>query len=194
MSQIDEILGFWFGSGSQDNGAESGKRRAVWFKKDTTFDQTIQTRFKQDYEQAAAGKLDHWKESPQGCLVLVLLLDQFPRNMFRGDPQTFATGSQALLVAQHAIAQGFDQELLPVQRWFIYLPFEHSENLEHQHQAVELFRRLGDDPDSLDVLSYAILNRDVIQRFGRFPHRNKILGRATTPEEAEFLKQPGSSF
>lgn len=194
MSQIDEILGFWFGSGSQDTGAESGKRRAIWFKQDIKFDQTIQTRFKQDYEQVAAGKLDHWKASPQGCLALVLLLDQFPRNMFRGDPQAFATGSQALSVAQHAIAQSFDQQLLPVQRWFIYLPFEHSENLEHQHRAVELFRQLGDDPDSLDVLSYAIRHRDVIQRFGRFPHRNKILGRATTPEEAEFLKQPGSSF
>lgn len=186
-------MNFWFSSGSQDN-TEYGKRHSFWFKKDAEFDQTIRSRFKQDYEQAAAGKLDHWKESAQGCLALTLLLDQFPRNMFRGDPQTFATDARALSVAQHAIIQGFDQELLPVQRWFIYLPLEHSENLEHQHQAVELCRQLGDDPDSLDVLSYAIRHRNVIQKFGRFPHRNKILGRATTLEEAEFLKQPGSSF
>jgi uncharacterized protein (DUF924 family) len=193
MSRVNEILDFWFGR-PQGNEAEYGKRRAVWFVKNPEFDQEIQTRFRADYEEAAAGKLDDWKESPQGCLALILLFDQFPRNMFRGDPQTFATDSQALSVAQHAIAQSFDQELIPVQRWFMYLPFEHSENLEHQYRAVELFRQLGDDPDSLDVLSYAIRHRDVIERFGRFPHRNKILGRPSTPEEAEFLKQPGSSF
>lgn len=193
MSRIDQILNFWFGHCQEDE-AEYGKRRAVWFIKNPKFDQKIQTRFRADYEQAAAGKLDHWKKTSQGCLALILLFDQFPRNMFRGDPQTFATGAQALSVTQHAIAQGFDQELLPVQRWFIYLPFEHSENLEHQHQAVTLFRQLGDDPDSLDALDYAIRHRNVIERFGRFPHRNKILGRSSTSEEVEFLKQPGSSF
>lgn len=193
MSRINQILEFWFGR-RQANETEYGKRRAIWFSKNPEFDQKIQTRFRADYEQAAAGKLDHWRESPQGCLALTLLLDQFPRNMFRGDPQTFATDSQALSVAQHAITQGFDQQLLPIQRWFIYLPFEHSENLEHQNQAVALFRQLGDDPDSLNVLDYAIRHRAVIERFGRFPHRNKVLGRPSTPEEVEFLKQPGSSF
>lgn len=192
MSQIDEILDFWFGS--RTNVVGYGNRRAVWFKKNTAFDQEIRVRFRPDYEQAAAGELSDWQDSPQGCLALVLLFDQFPRHMFRGAPQAFATDPQALSVAQQAIAQGFDQALRPVQRWFIYLPFEHSENLEHQNRAVELFRQLGDDPDSLDVLAYAIRHRDIIQRFGRFPHRNKILVRPSTPEEAEFLKQPGSSF
>ena len=114
--------------------------------------------------------------------------------MFRGTAQAFATDPQALEVAQYAVANGFDQELLTVQRWFVYLPFEHSENLGEQRQCVELFATLSDDPDSASTLDYAVRHRAVIERFGRFPHRNKILGRATTPEEAEFLKQPGSSF
>jgi uncharacterized protein (DUF924 family) len=114
--------------------------------------------------------------------------------MFRGTAQAFATDWQALSTAQYAVAQAYDRELLSVQRWFIYCPFEHSENLEHQNQAVALFGQLGDDPDSADTINYAIRHREVILRFGRFPHRNEILGRASTPEEEEFLKQPGSSF
>ena len=114
--------------------------------------------------------------------------------MFRGTAIAFATDPQALLAAQHAVNKGFDQELLPVQRWFIYLPFEHSENLDHQHQCVELFAALRSDLDSAATIDYAVRHFSVIERFGRFPHRNKILGRATTPEEAEFLQQPGSSF
>jgi len=101
---------------------------------------------------------------------------------------------QALAAAQHAVANGFDRDLLPVQRWFLYLPFEHAEDLELQRQSVMLFQQLGDDPANADVISYAIRHLQVIERFGRFPHRNQILGRETTPEEAEFLQQPGSSF
>jgi uncharacterized protein (DUF924 family) len=147
-----------------------------------------------DYTQAQAGNLDSWKNSPQSCLALILLLDQFPRHMFRGTPQAFATDWQALSAAQYAIAQGYDRELLPVQRWFIYLPFEHSENLDHQNQSVSLFEQLSDDPDSADTIQYAIRHRKVILRFGRFPHRNAILGRVSTAQEEEFLQQPGSSF
>ena len=191
MSQVDEILGFWFGS-PQDE--DYGKSRKIWFIKDPTFDQEIQTRFRADYEQAAAGELDHWQETPQGCLALIILLDQFPRNMFRSTPQAFATDPKALAVAQNAIAKGFDQELPFVQRQFFYLPLEHSENLEHQHQAVELFRPLSQDPETASFFDYAVRHREIIERFGRFPHRNPILRRNTTPEEAEFLKQPGSSF
>ena len=191
MSQARKILDFWFGQPEQ---ASYGKPRQAWFIKKPEFDQKMRTRFINDYEQAAAGNLDDWKKSPQSCLALILLLDQFPRNMFRGTPQAFATDWQALSTAQYAIAQGYDRQLLPVERWFIYLPFEHSENIEHQNIAVTLYEQLSDDPDSADTISYAIRHREVILRFGRFPHRNAILGRVSTPEEEMFLQQPGSSF
>jgi len=191
MSKVDEILNFWFG---QPDEANYGKQRSFWFTKTAEFDREVQTRFLTDYEQAVAGQLDYWKESPRSCLALILLLDQFPRNMFRGTTKAFATDPQALSVAQYAVGNGFDKDLLPVQRWFIYLPFEHSENLAHQEQCVELFASLSNDPDSASAIDYAIRHKSVIERFGRFPHRNQILGRASTPEEIEFLKQPGSSF
>ncbi len=191
MSQVDKILDFWFGRPDE---ASYGKQRSFWFTKKPKFDRELKALFLTDYEQAAAGQLDHWKESPHSCLALILLLDQFPRNMFRGTAIAFATDPQALLAAEHAVNKGFDRELLPVQRWFIYLPFEHSENLDHQHQCVELFAALRSDLDSAATINYAVRHLSVIERFGRFPHRNKILGRATTPEEAEFLQQPGSSF
>lgn len=191
MSQADEVLNFWFG---KPDAADYGKQRSFWFRKKTQIDQEIRTRFLTNYDQAVAGRLDDWKNSPPTCLALILLLDQFPRNMFRGTAQAFATDPQALAAAQHAVASNFDQELLMVQRWFIYLPFEHSENLNHQRQAVKLFATLSDDPDNYATLDYAIRHYYVISRFGRFPHRNKILSRETTPEEAQFLKQPGSSF
>jgi uncharacterized protein (DUF924 family) len=191
MSQAEKILDFWFGQPGQEI---YGKPRQIWFAKKPEFDLEVRSRFLSDYEQAAAGNLDEWKDSPLSCLALILLLDQFPRNMFRGTAQAFATDWQALSTAQYAVAQAYDRKLLPVQRWFIYCPFEHSENLEHQNQAVALFGQLGDDPDSADTINYAIRHREVILRFGRFPHRNEILGRVSTPEEEEFLQQPGSSF
>lgn len=191
MSQVNEILDFWFG---REDEPGYGKPRQVWFTKKPEFDQQIQTRFRQDYELAAAGQLDDWKSSPHSCLALIILLDQFPRNMFRGTAQAFATDPQALAAAKYAVVNNFDKELLPVQRWFVYLPFEHSEDLNHQRQSVELFKQLSDDPDSADTLSYALRHLEVIERFGRFPHRNLILGRKSTPQEAEFLTQPGSSF
>jgi uncharacterized protein (DUF924 family) len=125
---------------------------------------------------------------------LILLLDQVPRNIFRGQPQMYATDEQALNLAQFAVENNWDEQLLPVERWFIYLPFEHSENLDHQCQAVALFRKLSDDPDSASAIDYAIRHFEVIRQFGRFPHRNSILGRENTAAEAEFLQQPGSSF
>ena len=132
MSQARKILDFWFG---QPVSASYGKTRQVWFIKKPEFDREMRTRFISDYEQAAAGNFDDWKNTPQNCLALILLLDQFPRNMFRGTTRAFATDWQALSTAQYAVAQGYDRNLLPVERWFIYLPFEHSENLEHQNQA-----------------------------------------------------------
>lgn len=191
MSQFEEVLDFWFG---KPNDEDCGKPRKAWFIKNPEFDEEVRSRFLSTYYQAAAGELDHWKELPRSCLALIILLDQCPRNLFRGQPQAFATDSKALSIAQHAVSQGFDKKLLPVQRWFIYLPFEHSENLEHQRYCTELFSTLKDDPDSSDTIDYAYRHMEVIERFGRFPHRNKILGRESTPEEEEFLKQPGSSF
>jgi uncharacterized protein (DUF924 family) len=190
-AQAKRILDFWFGSPEQ---ASYGKPRQIWFIKKTEFDRELQARFLNDYEQAAAGELDDWKSTPLSCLALILLLDQFPRNMFRGTAQAFATDWQALSIAQHAVARGYDRELLPVQRWFIYCPFEHSENLADQNRSVALFQQLSDDPDSAEAIDYAIRHREVIARFGRFPHRNEILERVSTPEELEFLQQPGSSF
>ncbi len=190
MTQLDQILNFWFGD-MQD--VAQLKPRKVWFTKDAAFDEQVR-QFQSDYEQAATGQLDRWLDSPQGCLGLALLLDQFPRNLFRGQPRSFATDAKALSVVQHAIAQRFDRQLPPVQRQFLYFPMEHSENLEHQRQSVTLFHQFSDNPDLSDTYDFALRHQAIIQRFGRFPHRNQILGRATTPEEAEFLTQPGSSF
>jgi uncharacterized protein (DUF924 family) len=192
MAQIEEILRFWFGD-SPSNG--QGKSRKVWFLKDPNFDQEIRTHFLADYEKAAQGQLEDWQSSPQGCLALTLLFDQFPRNLFRGQPEAFATDEKALALVRAAIAKGFDQALPPIQRWFLYIPFMHSESLADQQYSVELFRQLSaEEPEIASAYEYAIKHLQVIERFGRFPHRNSALNRATTPEEAEFLKQPGSSF
>ncbi len=191
MSSFENILEFWFGNKNQ---RDYGKPKQFWFTKDAKIDETIKQQFITDYEVAKQGILDSWKNSPRSCLALILLLDQVPRNIFRGQPQMYATDEQALNLAKFAVENELDQQLLPVEQWFIYLPFEHSENLDHQCQAVALFRKLSDHPDSAITIDYAIRHFEVIRQFGRFPHRNQILGRETTPEEAEFLKQPGSSF
>lgn len=191
---IYEILEFWFGTLDplQISYSEGRKR---WFLKNEVFDATCRQRFLDVYQQAIAHQLDTWEETALGTLALVLVLDQFPRNMFRNTPQAFASDEQARQVAKRAIARGFDQSLHPVQRIFIYLPLEHSELLEDQHQSVELFTALGaTHPELYDTLDYAQRHRAVIEQFGRFPHRNQILGRSSTPDELEFLKQPGSSF
>ncbi len=187
----EEILNFWFGS---PKSVDYGKERSFWFTKNPEFDKELGDRFLLAYEQAARGELDYFQASPLGCLAVILLLDQFPRNMFRGTPKSFATDAKALSVAKNAVNRGCDRVLLPVQRWFIYLPFEHSENLADQKRSVELFLTLSDDPASASTIDYALRHKAVIERFGRFPHRNKILGRENTPAEDEFLTQPGSSF
>jgi uncharacterized protein (DUF924 family) len=194
MATVEEVLQFWF-STPQSEEAQYLKRRKVWFGKNPEFDQAIHSRFLTTYDQAASGELDAWQATPEGCLALILLLDQFPRNLFRGQPQSFATDPQALSLALAAIAQSFDQALAPIQRIFIYLPLEHSENLEHQRQSVALFQQLtSHSPELADVFDYAVRHQTVIERFGRFPHRNAILGRESTAAELEFLTQPGSSF
>lgn len=193
-SLAEEILLFWFGS-LQSEQPLYDQQRKQWFIKDPEFDQHIRDRFLISYEQAADGMLDDWQQQPLTCLALLLLLDQFPRNMFRQSPQAFATDFKAVSVAKAAIARGFDQALEPIQRVFMYLPLEHSENLNDQHQCVQLFQQLVTANSTLsDYLDYALKHYSVIEQFGRFPHRNQILDRPSTPEEIEFLEQPGSSF
>jgi uncharacterized protein (DUF924 family) len=184
-----EVLFFWFGAPS-----EQGKRHKHWFEKDPAFDRLIVERFLPLYEEAARGGLARWKGRPADCLALIVVLDQFPRNMFRGTARAFAADPLALEAARHAVAQGFDRTFSPVERLFAYLPFEHSERLEDQLTACELIEPLKAFAETADAYPYAVAHRDIIQRFGRFPHRNSMLGRASTAEEIEFLKQPGSSF
>jgi uncharacterized protein (DUF924 family) len=194
MENADQILNFWFGNPTDPQGPY-GQQRSVWFKKDAAFDDLIRQRFLPDYERAAAGDYTPWRSQPRSCLALILLLDQVPRNLFRGDARSYATDAEALAVAEAAIAQGHDQALIPVERLFMYLPLEHSEDLARQQRCVQLFETLVKEaPELASTLDYAYRHRDVIARFGRFPHRNHILGRTTTPEEAAFLQQPGSRF
>ena len=188
-SKAGEVLDFWFGREGEPG---YGEFREAWFRKDPEFDQQIRDRFETLYETAASGELDDWKEEARSCLALVIVLDQFPRNMFRGDPRSYATDRKAQETAEHAVDRALDRELPEFQRTFLYIPFMHSEDLEHQRRSVELFRGLGGS--ETDSSYYAVRHMEIIERFGRFPHRNEVLGRRTTPEEAEFLTQPGSSF
>jgi uncharacterized protein (DUF924 family) len=189
-TKAQEVLDFWFGREGEPG---YGEFREAWFRKDPEFDQLIRDRFEALHEAAATGGLEGWKEEARGCLALVILLDQFPRNMFRGDPRSYATDRKAQETAEHAVDRALDRELPAFQRMFLYMPFMHSEDLEHQRRSVELFRALG-DPDAPNPPEYAVRHMEIVERFGRFPHRNEVLGRRTTPEEAEFLTQPGSSF
>ena len=189
-AKAEEVLSFWFGREGEPG---YGEFREAWFRKDPEFDQQVRDRFEALYEAATAGELDGWMEEARSCLALVILLDQFPRNMFRGDRRSYSTDRKAQEVAEYAVDRALDRELPAFQRMFLYMPFMHSENLEHQRRAVELFGTLQEWGDS-DPAHYAELHMRIVERFGRFPHRNEILGRPTTPEEAEFLKQPGSSF
>lgn len=184
-----ELLRFWFGEGE-----EYGSPRSFWFEKSDEVDRQLRERFSEDHERAATGELEDWKARPRECLALILLLDQIPRNIFREDARSYATDALAREAARHAIASGFDSELEEIERWFVYLPFEHSEDIEDQRRSVELFEALGDGEESVDVTYYARRHLEIIEQFGRFPHRNRVLGRESTPEEIEFLKEPGSSF
>lgn len=174
------ILNFWFGDPESDT---YGHFQDFWFQSSPEFDQQIKTQFESIYLEAVAGKLNALSETPEGSLALVILLDQFPRNMYRGTSQAFASDPMALSVSRDALDKKYDQNLLPTQRVFLYLPFEHSEKIEDQDYSVALFEALGDEY----TLKYAIEHRDVIVQFGRFPHRNSILGRKSTPDEIKFL-------
>ena len=171
-----EVLNFWREAGPQK-----------WYTKDAAFDDAIRARFLATYEAAAAGRLSAWEEKPDGALALILTLDQFPRNMFRGDARTYAADPLGRAVADRAIARGFDKKFAAPERTFFYLPFEHSENLADQERCVDLNRASGDE----EGLKWAEIHAEIIRRFGRFPHRNAVLGRETTPEEQAFLDGGG---
>ena len=193
MSRSEEILSFWFGV-PRDDEAYSNEWQSRWFASHPPFDQEVRDRFTEDYQKATARQLREWQTAPRSGLALVLLFDQFPRNMFRGTPQAFATDTLAREVANFLIQASFDRQLLPIERAFVYMPFMHSETLADQHYSVELFQQLAQEREYLSFVTYAIQHLEVIERFGRFPHRNAILGRPSTPAETEFLTQPGSSF
>ncbi len=191
MTTINDVLGFWFADDSQpDQSNPDGRDLKDWFQPGPGFDAEIRRRFLAAWEQAATGALDHWADTAQGALALTVLLDQFPRNMFRGDARAFASDRAALAVAERAIARDFDQEVPKVWRKFFYLPFEHAEDRAAQDRAVALIGALGQE----ETTRYAVLHRDIIERFGRFPHRNAILGRDSTPEEQAWLDGGGETF
>jgi uncharacterized protein (DUF924 family) len=191
--QAQEVLDFWFGA---PGSAAAGQPRREWFVKDAAFDNDIRTRFGDVIGKALSGGLKEWDaQGPQGTLARILVLDQFTRNAYRNTPQSFAGDALALAAAIKLVEQGFDRALAPLQRAFVYMPFEHAEDASMQARAVELFTALAAEyPGVDDMLDYAHRHRGVIARFGRFPHRNEILGRVSTPEEIEFLRQPGSRF
>ncbi|MCK9984827.1 MAG: hypothetical protein AzoDbin1_01299 [Azoarcus sp.] len=175
-----QILNFWFDEASP----------AQWWQKDAAFDRMVAERFGEVHTQAARGELFDWRSTAAGRLAEVIVLDQFSRNMFRDSAAAFACDGMALVLAQEAIAAGAEQALRPVERSFLYMPFMHSESLRIHEVAVQLFERNG-IPDDLD---FELRHKAIIERFGRYPHRNALLGRESTPDEVDFLKRPGSRF
>jgi len=191
MSDIAEVLAFWFGA---PDSPERGRPRKCWFEKSEAFDAEVRSRFLKLYKRAVAGKLSRWERTPLAALALAVVVDQFPRNMFRGQARAFAADPLALRVARRMLHRGFDGLLRPVERWFVYLPFEHAEDLAAQRRSIALFGNLAGYPDGAGAMDYAQRHYTIIARFGRFPHRNAMLGRVSTSEEIAFLSQPGSSF
>lgn len=198
MSDSQKILDFWFGGLLDKPDSEAVMQR--WFSVDESQDADIRQRFGSLLETAEAGGLTEWENTPESQLALIVLLDQFSRNLYRGSAKAFANDARAVQLAEASVTQGWDQKLHPLQRLFIYLPFEHSEDLKHQDMAVTHFEQLSAEAPVEQrklydmLLDYAQRHRDVIVRFGRFPHRNQRLNRQNTPEEAQFLQEPGSSF
>lgn len=187
-----EILAFWFG---QPGEAGYGQPRVEWFRKDADFDAAIRGRFLASVEAALAGQLADWANDRDGLLALLILLDQFPRNLFRGEAKAFAGDAQALALAKAAVDKGWDKDLSVGEKLFVYMPFEHSEALADQERSLALFAALAaEHPGNDGFLDYARRHHEIIARFGRFPHRNAALGRPSTAEETSFIAQPGSGF
>lgn len=187
MNDLEQLLTFWLGSAEPD---QMMTHRQEWWVKDEAFDQRIHSEFSGLYDKAVAGDLEDWKDTPLGCVGLCILLDQFPRNMFRGTARSFESDATARDITRHVLDNGFDKALPVGCRLFLYLPLEHSENLDHQYTCVALMQDMGDE----GYVDFALKHQVIIERFGRFPHRNEVLGRKSTPEEIAFLETPGSSF
>ena len=184
--RAESILRFWM---TPEPGSDSDSIWLRWFVPNPEFDRMCRSRFLTSYEAAASGRLEDWRNKPRSCLALVLLLDQFPRNMFRNTAQAFATDAKARELSRDAVALGFDRELSPIMRMFLYLPFEHSENLDDQFESVRLMGLLSaENSDYAEVLKSAEWHLEIIRKFGRFPGRNRALGRQSTQEEMGFLK------
>lgn len=198
METAESLHACWFGGKADDAAAD--RQAALWWRKSPATDAGLAGRFRPLVEAARSGALDHWPATPQGALAFILLTDQLPRNIFRGTAGAFASDAMAHAVAAAAVDSGMDARLAPIERVFVYLPFEHAETMADQDRAVLLYTRLFDQASGpwaekyRNFLTYAQRHRDVIERFGRFPHRNAQLGRVSTAEEIAFLQEPGSSF
>jgi len=199
LETVDSILAYWFGA-YPDRAALAKERADLWWSKDSEVDNEIRERFESSVQWAGEGKLNAWLAQPRGRLALIILTDQFPRNIYRDSPRAFAFDAKALDWSLAGIELGCDRALRPIERVFFYLPLEHSERLAHQERSVRMFSEIvptaaSDQREIFEYyLNFAILHRDIVARFGRFPHRNRILGWSSTPEELDFLSQPGSSF
>ena len=200
LTEIEQVLDFWFGACGPDGALDPAKKK-MWFGDGHKFDADIRKRFGKLHRRAARGELDaDWAATPRGTIALIVVLDQFSRHIHRGTGTAFEQDAAAQRLAAAGVEAGADRELIPAHRAFFYLPFEHAEDIKLQQTGVRLFRRLATEVDPAwrgeysGFADYSSHHRDIIERFGRFPHRNKVLGRASSPEEIEFLKQPGSSF
>jgi uncharacterized protein (DUF924 family) len=190
--RVAAVLSFWFGDASE---RALGRPREAWFRKDPALDAAIRSRFGALVDEALAGGPAGWVASDDDdALALLVVCDQFPRNLFRGDARAFALDARALALARRLVAEGRDARMRPVERAFVYLPFEHSESLADQRESVRRFGALRGDPDAGGYIDWAVRHFEVIERFGRFPHRNDALGRVSTAQEIAFLAQPGSRF
>ncbi len=190
-AQARRVLAFWFDG---PDGTGRGRVRGEWFGKAPAFDASVRAGFGPLIEHALQGGCDRWAEAPGTAPALVLVLDQLTRNAFRDTPRMYAGDAIALAAARRIVAEAWDRDYDPLLRWFCYLPFEHSESLDDQRESLRLFGQLRDDPLVGGAWEWAVRHLEVIERFGRFPHRNEILGRASTPEETAFLREPGSRF
>jgi uncharacterized protein (DUF924 family) len=184
------VLSFWFDT----EAAAKLRVRKEWFQKNDAFDKALRDQFLALYESAARGDLAHWQNEPRDCLALILIVDQFPRNMFRGQARAFATDLMALAATRRLTESGQDLELHALERQFVYLPLEHSESLADQNECLERMTALKSFEETASLHVWAEQHRAIIERFGRFPHRNAALGRESTAQEIEFLKSPGSGF
>lgn len=200
MRAYASILEFWFGPLNADDSTIAGRQSGLWWGKNEQTDIDIRKRFEPQVQAAGAGKLDEWKASPEGWLALILLLDQFPRNIYRDTPDMYRFDHRAQALCVEGLEAGIDTNLRLIQRMFFYLPLEHSESADDQAKCVDLMRGLvreaPEDHKAVfeNFVGFAEAHQKIVDRFARFPHRNAILGRASTEEEIKFLKQPGSSF